>query len=231
MGRHAFATPARHISLNQSGGDCYGDHGEKCGLVGTRLLQPERHCGAEHQGGQAPAEVEPVVLHALRGECRPAPASRADLQPRELPAHGRDARGDRDVAADFAARAAGQDRNAAGSTCPLRHVPVCRGGAAARYLREHPRSAQPPARAAGSSGERITETDPKSAAGDAGGRQVPPEHTDITPVDENWCVLGLQCAFPKAHNGEMRLTPASACSTVPKGNSNGKSRVKPVEVQ
>ena len=80
--------------------------------------------------GQVRAEVDTALVHALRGQRRPSPASRTGLQPRQFPAHAIDARRDRNVVADLVARATDQDRRAAGAPRPLRRVPIRRGCAA-----------------------------------------------------------------------------------------------------
>jgi hypothetical protein len=66
----------------------------------------------------------------------------------ELPPNAGDARANRDLVADVAARAIDQDRRAAGAPRPLRRLPVRRGRAAARGLRRRAQPDQRPARAA-----------------------------------------------------------------------------------
>ena len=78
--------PARRLHRHQ-----HGEAGREC----RRLLQQARHVRAMDQGGQGRDPMDAAFLSLLRRQRRPAPASCARLQSRQLPAHAGDARADR----------------------------------------------------------------------------------------------------------------------------------------
>ncbi len=75
-------------------------------------------------------QMDEAVVPQVPRQRRPAAASRPRLQPGQLPAHARLARGGGTLVADDAAGEIGEDRCQSGQPWPLRHVPTCRGGGA-----------------------------------------------------------------------------------------------------
>src|SRR6056300_1802752 len=74
------------------------------------------------------------------------------LQPSQLHAHHRNARGHQVLVADLASGAPDQDRHSVGQACPLCHLPDGRGWPATRCLPRHSESDQWPAWAASDTG-------------------------------------------------------------------------------
>ena len=77
---------------------------------GGRLLQRARDGGAVDQRGEARGQVDAALVHDLPGECRPPPAPRAGVQPRQLPPHAGAPEGNRGLVPDEPAREGGEDR-------------------------------------------------------------------------------------------------------------------------
>jgi hypothetical protein len=87
------------------------------------------------QGRQERGQVDPALLHELSGQRRPSAASRASVQPRQLPAHSGAADGDRGLVADEPAGEGGEDRGESRRPWALPRVPDGRGRGAAELFR------------------------------------------------------------------------------------------------
>ena len=97
------------------------------GRAGRRLLQQARDVRAMDQGRQGRDQVDAAVVPDVRRQRRPAPASCAGLQSRQLPAHAGDARADQGLVADEPEGEADQDRREGGQPRPLRRLSDGRG--------------------------------------------------------------------------------------------------------
>jgi hypothetical protein len=91
------------------------------------VLQPARHGGTVDQGRQERRQVDAAVVPQVQPQRRPAPASCAGLQSRQLHADPGVAEGGGALVADHHQGEAGQDRRQGRRSWPLRHVPDGRG--------------------------------------------------------------------------------------------------------
>ena len=108
------------------------------GGAGRRLLQSARHMRAMDQRGQGRDQVDAAVMPDVRRQRRPASASRARLQSRQLPAHAGDAGADQRLVADQPQGEADQDRRQGRQSRSLCCFPDGRGRRLASSVRRHP---------------------------------------------------------------------------------------------
>jgi Transposase DDE domain group 1 len=120
----------------------------RVGFIVTNLRRPAKKVvafyngrgGAMDQRGEERGEVDAAVVHDLPGQCRPPPAARAGLQPRQLPAHPGAAGRGRAVVADQPAGEGGEDRRQGDRAWPLPRLPDGRGRRAPGAVSRHPQS-------------------------------------------------------------------------------------------
>jgi hypothetical protein len=206
-------------------GRLYCDQPHETGRERGGLLQPPRHGGAVNRGGQGGGPLDPAVVPLLVRQRRPAPAARARLQPRHLPADAGAAGGGGAVDADHPAGEAGQDRRQGGEPRPLRHLPDGRGGGAAAAVRGGAVAHRPAAGAAGIGvrpvrGGRTGKRRARCASMD-GRRQVPappspPSRRSTGPGSVRrrlrpnriaaQAPMGGPCPIPPWASGECRIT-------------------------
>ena len=114
---------------------------------GGAVLKPARHRGAAHQGRQTRLPLDATVMSEVPRQRGAAATTRAGLQPGNLPALHRTARGHGGLVIDEPASQADQDRSACRAPRPRDYLPAGQGGRhrpdGARHPRHHPPIASP----------------------------------------------------------------------------------------